>query len=295
MKSPVILIVVLIVGAAMLASVVFNYTRETTSSEFKYSKSANEIIATYYQPLASIVEDDYYRRNGLDVPAEDTCTDINADQDIDGWINSVEVANGTRCDNPDTDGDGTIDSIDSAPLEPTQGGAPEIIPPAGLPILPNYRLFINQFYKNALNQTLGATDWTHQVTAHMGDHVRFIIYADINNNNPTDTLPCIIKDQLGKSLDYVEDNTGTINYYYVNGAVHPLTDDLGIRLLSTGLSFNIAPASVEHPNTIIEIYFETTVWPDPKNSLNVTLNSAKIQTDLQSSSDYAFVMIKSAE
>ena len=298
MKSPLVILVVLIVGAVVVASVTANYTRETTSAEFKYSKSAQEIDDTYYAPLLGIVEDSYYHKNAFSDTAEDAGKDPSADPDLDGLFNSLDPINptnpteksqGTQYDNPDTDGDGIIDSVDSAPLDATIGQAIEILPGLGPIFAPTYRLLVNLFSKTVLNQTLGETEWKHSTQASFNDHVRFYIYASLTNENPTDDLLCTITDQLGKSLRYVPDNTGTINYYYINGTRNPLLDGW----LEKGLKFAIAPSAPGHETTVIEIYFEAVVWQDPTNFLRVTLNSAKITTETQTQTDFSFVTIKS--
>jgi len=289
MKSPLALLVIILVGAVAVAVVVHNYTRETTSSEFKYSKSAQEIDDTYYKPLASIIADAYYHQNAFSNTPEDAGKDPNADSDLDGLINSAEITKGTQCDNPDTDGDGIIDSVDPAPLDPAEGKATEIWPGLGpITVIPVYRLVIDTFYKNIINQTLGETQWGHSTQASIGDHVRFLVYASLTSNNPTDTLPCTITDQLGKSLKYVLDSTGTVNYYYINGSRNPLPDEW----LKNGLKLGIYPPTPGNPTTIIEIYFEAIVWKDPANVLNVTLNSAKIEAEVRTQTDFAFITIK---
>ncbi len=288
MKSPFAILVIILAGAVAVAVIVHNYTRETTSSEFKYSKSAQEIDETYYKPLASIIADAYYHQNAFSNTPEDAGKDPNADPDLDGLINSAEKAKGTQCDNPDTDGDGIIDSVDPAPLDPAEGKATEILPGPGPTVPLLYRLAINAFYKNVINQTLGETQWGHSTQASIGDHVRFLVYASLTSNNPSDTLPCTITDQLGKSLQYIPDSTGTVNYYYINGSRNPLPNEW----LKNGLKLEIYPATPGNPTTIIEIYFEAIVWKDPANLLSVTINSAKIETENQTQTDFAFVTLK---
>ncbi|MFA5967333.1 MAG: hypothetical protein WC805_02370 [Patescibacteria group bacterium] len=289
MKSPLVIIVVLVVGMAAVASIAHNYTRETTSSEFKYSKSAQEIDATYYQPLALVTPDANYHLNAFSDTPENACRDANADPDLDRLINSLEEALGTQCDNPDTDGDGIIDSVDSVPVDPTLGQSIEIWGGWGPAAAPVYRLVIDNFLKNVLNQTLGETDWTHHTTARIGDQVRFHIYASLTSNHPTDALPCVITDQLGKSLRYVPDSEGTRNYYYVNGIHNPLPDS---AWLTNGLNLNIYPPTPSYPSTIVEIYFEAVVWQDPTNALSLTTNYAKIKTETQMQTDFSFITIK---
>jgi hypothetical protein len=46
-------------------------------------------------------------------------SDLTADSDGDGWTDFYEVhTSHTNPTNPDTDGDGVIDSLDAAPLDP---------------------------------------------------------------------------------------------------------------------------------------------------------------------------------
>ncbi len=51
----------------------------------------------------------------------DPTDDLTYDADGDGWVNGLELLHGTDPSNPDTDGDGVIDSLDSFPLDPRFG------------------------------------------------------------------------------------------------------------------------------------------------------------------------------
>jgi len=57
------------------------------------------------------------------------------DSDNDGWSDINEKLKGTDPNNPDTDGDGTIDSEDPYPLDPTRPVRPTVAPsPSATPI-----------------------------------------------------------------------------------------------------------------------------------------------------------------
>ncbi|MCC2617236.1 PQQ-binding-like beta-propeller repeat protein [Aestuariibacter halophilus] len=96
------------------------------------------------------IPDDYEVEQGLDILVDDGAldrdndtltnleeyslglaagdgTDASADADNDGLTNLEEIRGTTDFRNPDSDGDGTLDGEDSAPMDPTSGGVVKLV------------------------------------------------------------------------------------------------------------------------------------------------------------------------
>ena len=277
-----------IVGAIIIASVVYHYQRETTSIEDKYThRSGVEIDDTYHQSYLSdpslVTEDGYYSDDiinnnetyGPEIPLYAGSED---DRDGDGWSNDKEEnEEGTQPDNPDTDGDGVIDSQDPYPNDPAKGGAgspgdDEDGQPA---------LAINQFYKHVCNNAdelcdpnQGKDDWKQFVYAEPGDLISFFIYIQLNTSDLTSNYAATLTDFFGSNLEYRNNAMLRIN----NEELIALDD----FQYPNGEWYKSLPLFIGTEDIMIyEIYFETIFQPHLSQS---AINLARLEIDMEEQS-----------
>ncbi|MBU1082920.1 hypothetical protein KKE14_00550 [Patescibacteria group bacterium] len=238
-----------IFGAAIFVAIVFVasintfYQRETTSIEMKYTGSSSaEIDALYHTSYLQVPGDDFaltinendgsYSDNikifstGMG-PNNNLHAGPSNDWDNDGLLNNNNDelddegrVTGTQPDNPDTDGDGIIDSQDPAPLDPTIGGA--ITPPIYLGDngdggqQQEGELNIINFYKAACNPNLtgGICDkdnnnnWQiNQIDATINQILQFKIHVELQNNS-----------SFTKNVHLLDNLPIELLYYYYPGS-----------------------------------------------------------------------------
>jgi len=195
--------ITLVVTAAFIASMTVHFQRETTSIEEKYSDRSSEETDQLYHTsylqvpgddfALTITEDDTYSDNIKDKAVQALNNLLHAgpvnDWDDDGLTNNEEESIGTQPDNPDTDGDGIIDSQDPAPLDPTIGGA--IVPPPET-IIDVGDISITNFYKAACNPNLPSNtcdkdnneDWQiDQIDGNINQGLEFKIHIELENTS----------------------------------------------------------------------------------------------------------------
>jgi hypothetical protein len=217
-NQPFIVAVTVFAAIVFIATTTTFYQRETTSIEAKYiGRSSTEIDALYHTSYLQVPGDNFastineddgsysdnIKTNRKAVLAMDLNNNLHMgignDWDGDGLSNGEEESLGedgfiTESDNPDTDGDGIIDSQDVDPLDPTKGGAI-------IPVYPGLggdggqqdgELVITNFYKAACNPNLtgGICDknqpdhWaTPTARASIGHVLRFKIHVELQNNS----------------------------------------------------------------------------------------------------------------
>ena len=293
--SPFFLAIALLGGMILAALTVSHYQRETTSIEEKYQyRSADEIDATYGDPLAKISNSTYYNDNVTPHSTGIIGLFLQDDQDHD-WLNNnaEKIQYGTDPQNPDTDGDGTSDGIEivlgTDPLDKNSGGVQKIILPTPTPqpptppILDKY-LRIDEFYKNVRNATKGETKWSHLTQANFGDQLDFLIYMELTNTSLDQYYSATLTDHLGKSLSYIS-NSG---YIRINeGAYEPLSDDW----ITKAYPLSISPTLNPQKPVPIEIKFNALVQSDPTNTYNLTQNYAALKTDNDLKEDFVFIQL----
>ena len=135
-------------------------------------------------------------------------------------------------------------------------------------------------YDNSLEKTVrleGATDWSENVTAKVGDKVEFQI-AYVNNSDET-VSDVMVKDFLPENLKYVEGSTKIKNANHKSGAV--LTDAEG-NITTTGINIG----SYEAGAKAYIIFTAEVVADDEKcgaqtltNWANVTVNGEVVDKD----------------
>jgi len=310
MKPIIIVITSTIVGAIIIASVIYHYQRETTSIEDKYTdRSSAEIDDTYHQSYLDstlITEDGYYSDSligssevyhtyygpGGDLD-DDGLTNAqeyqygtnpnNPDSDGDGISDLDEINNGTDPRSPDTDGDGTIDSQDPEPTNPDIGGTTS--PPSPpLPPLPDTgQLVIRDFYKNVRNISQGDTEWSNYIDAKPNDILRFFIYIDLENTSSvseTATLYDILEEP---ELEY-NDSLQII----INDIEQPYSELLEYTWRD-GYHITVAPNTTK----TYEIYFRSITRLDQPNRITAATNIAKLVTNYRTVLDVAFIGINS--
>lgn len=273
-----------IVGASIIASVIYHYQRETTSIEDKYAhRSGAEVDDTYHQSYLSdpplVTEDGYYDNNvindnetyGPEIPLHAGLED---DWDGDGWSNDKENEEGTQPDNPDTDGDGIIDSQDPYPNDPTKGGVGS--PGDGEDVQP--ALVVNKFYKHVCNNTdelcdpnQDKDDWEQFVYAEPGDLISFYIYIQLNTSDLTNNCTATLTDFFGSNLEYYNNAMLRIN----NGEPIVLDD----FQYPSGEWYNNLPLFIGPDNVMTyEIYFETIFRPQLSQS---AINLVNLEIDME--------------
>lgn len=275
------LITTSIVGAAIIASVIYHYQRETTSIEDKYlNRPGAEIDATYYQSYLDsslITEDDYYSDNLVEdseVYGSRLSLHASADDDWDGdgWPNDKENEEGTEPDNPDTDGDGIVDSQDTDPTNPEIGGTAPPPPQPPRPPADTGRLIIKEFYKNTRNIGRGETRWTHYTTASPGDTMAFLIYINLENSSSS-TKTATLYDFMSHHLSYA-------GHAILNGSSSSLAGESWLNGLDLSISGNTTKE------------FEISFWATARDT-GIASNTARLVTPRTSGTDTAFVNITS--
>ncbi len=310
MKPIIIVITSTVVGAIIIASVVYHYQRETTSIEDKYTnRSSAEIDDTYHQSYLDstlIIEDAYYSNNlvgssevyhayyglGGDLDNDGLTnaqeyqygTNPNkSDSDDDGISDKDEINDGTDPRSPDTDGDGVIDSQDTEPNNPNIGGTspPAILPPPADP--ETGRLIVRDFYKNVRNISQGDTEWSNYIDTKPNDILRFFIYIELENTSSiseTATLYDILEEP---ELEY-DDSLQII----INDIEQPYSYLLEYTWRD-GYNITVAPNTTK----TYEIYFRSIAISDQPNRITAATNIAKLVTNYETVLDIAFVGINS--
>ena len=289
MRSPWPIIVTTLVGMAAIAVVVYHFTRETTSVETKYlHRTADEIDATYNDPLAGLTESPYYSDNTS--PGTGPQMDLGDDPDHDGLTNTREDELGTDQRDPDTDNDGTSDGIEvvlgTDPLDKTVGGTafpPVIVIP---PIIPVDHLTTEVFYKNVKNITQADPKWTHYTTAKSGDHLSFLIYAELTNTSTANTLSAKLTDKLGTNLQYPIEPEEWGHIRINNGAEMNLPEGW-----MNGYNIPISPYLNPQKPVPVEITFEASVQFSLANILITTTNQALLVSNEIQNSDLVFIRL----
>ncbi len=287
--TPFFTAITLLGGMILVASTISHYQRETTSIEQKYSyRSADEIDATYNDPLAKISNSISYNDNVTPHSTGIIGLFLADDQDHDGLTDSDETNTyKTNPQNPDTDGDGTSDGIDIDPLDPTIDGvtlppAPVILPP---PIVQYDQLFINSLQKKVKNLGNPTEDWSLVTNAKFGDSVAFKIDAELTNPSSTETFSATLSDQLGKNLKYTE-KSGYIKIG--QGTPQQLPDNW-----LAGHTVAITPEISLQKLVLVEITFQALIVDNSTDRYRITINRAWVKTlsDLKNAS--AFINITS--
>ncbi len=289
MRSPWPIIITTIVGMAAIAVVVYHFTRETTSVETKYlHRTADEIDATYNNPLAGLIESPDYSDNAS--PGTGPQMNLGEDPDYDGLSNASENELGTDQRDPDTDDDGTSDGIEVAlgtnPLDKTVGGTdfpPIIITPPIVPPTQGY-LQINAFYKTVRNLTLQETTWAHLTNAHYGDTVSFLIHVELTNTSTDKTLTATLNDKLESGLKYVNGS----GYIQINNGDKQVLADSWI---TQPYLLTISPLMNGQKPVPIQITFDAQVAQSPTNTWSFANNQVLLQTDSGIKRDTAFVKL----
>ncbi|MFH0912302.1 MAG: thrombospondin type 3 repeat-containing protein [Patescibacteria group bacterium] len=292
MKSPVPIMIATLVGAAVIAVVVYNFQRETTSIETKYAgKTGDEIDVTYNFPLFNLVTGPDYDDN-ITPGGPATPVNLGDDPDYDGLTNAREQALGTDINDPDTDNDGTSDGIEDLlgtdPTDPSSGGVkiPSLTSPGqtgdggqtGQSV-------VSVFYKYVKNLGEEGAVWSHYANAKFGEDVTFLIH--IEATNPSSELPLLlpIKDYLGKHLQYISQS----GYIRVNQGESQLLPDTWL------INYPIYIAAQDNPDvpvlTKVEITFNALLKADPTNNLSTTLNQATLSVGESSLTDTAFIKL----
>lgn len=210
-----------IVAVVFIATINTYYQRETTSMEEKYSgRSSAEIDDLYHQsyfpadsPIAlSINEYDGTYSDNIKTTSTGygLNNDLHAgtadDWDGDGWDYDTEEAKGTQPDNPDSDGDGIIDSQDPAPLNFDIGGA--ITPP----LSPSGEeetgvILVTNFYKKAC--LVSAADCTNDnnylssVDVNSGELLKFKLHFELQNTGTISHTIKLFDDLAAYRLQYI--------------------------------------------------------------------------------------------
>lgn len=116
--------VVLFVAATVLPSTVFAADIDTDGDgipNIKEDLNGNNVIDPGETDPLNVDTDRGGESDGSEITAErnplDPKDDLTADPDGDGWVNSVEIANGTDPLKADSDGDGVSDSEDAFPID----------------------------------------------------------------------------------------------------------------------------------------------------------------------------------
>lgn len=291
--APFFLTITFLGGMILLASVMSHYQRETTSIEEKYQyRSADEIDATYNDPLAKISNSAFYNDNVTPHSTGTIGLFLKDDQDHDGLSNDDEkTIHGTNPQNPDTDGDGTSDGIEillgTDPLDKDSGGVDlppvPVLPPP--PIIQYDQLFINSLQKKVKNLGNPTEDWSLVTNAEFGENVSFKIDAELTNPSSTETFPATFSDQLGKNLQYISAS----GYIKIGqGTSQQLPDNW-----LAGYAVVISPEISMQKPVSVEITFQVLLVDNSADRYRITINRAWVKTlgDLQTAS--AFINITS--
>lgn len=300
--APFFMAVTFLGGMILVALIMSHYQRETTSIEEKYQhRSADEIDATYNDPLAKISNSAYYNDNVTPHSTGIIGLFLPDDQDHDGLSNYQERSSllggtGTDSQNPDTDGDGTSDGIEimlgTDPLNKDSGGVTFPPAPPTPPVIPleTKELIINIFYKNAKNPLQPEAKWSHYTDAAVGDKLSFLIYMELTNTStdPTFAPPAQLTDQLSKEFTYTP---GSSYIRFNNAETLQQMDD---NWITQGQSYTISiPPNVNPQKPVpIEITFEAKLSTVPADQIRLTNNQATLKTPTAEVSDTAVITIK---
>jgi uncharacterized repeat protein (TIGR01451 family) len=273
-----------IIVPAIIAGIVSQYQRETTSIEDKYTRrSSAEIDETYHQSyLTNLISDDATYSDEVVTAGEVTGPTIKLsvgnDRDGDGIPDSEELT--TQPDNPDSDGDGTIDSQDPAPNDPTIGktAPPPPLPPAG-PTVEAGELKINELYKNVRNLSRGATQWVNHTTARPGETLAFLIYLVLENTGNTGEYEATISDFIDDNLRHISSGTISIN--------NQTPDSLAGSSWMNGYVVKVPAGQTK----IIEIRFSAIAELHRSETIILSNNIVKVVTPQNTATDNAFVSI----
>jgi hypothetical protein len=277
------IISVTIVVPAIVAGIIGQYQRETTSIEEKYNRrSAVEIDETYHQSyLTNLITDDDTYNDEIVKNNEVSGGPINlaggsTDRDEDGLPNSTDP----QPNNPDTDGDGTIDGQDPAPTNPGIG-----TPVTPAPTLPTGdtelvgELEIKNMYKNVRNLNQGATRWVNYTDAKPGDQLAFLIHFELINTSKTNQQ-AILSDFLNQYLRYAGSASVSIN-----NQTQTITGESWMN----GYIIEV-PAGL---TKVVEIRFNATAYLGQTNMIVLATNIARVTTQKNRAKDDAFVSINS--
>lgn len=212
------------------------------------------------------------------------------DWDDDGLTNDEEESIGTQKDNPDSDGDGIIDSQDPMPLDPTIGGAitPPPIPPfggGGGTDENGDQLIITNFYKAACNPNLtgGTCDkdeyWQiDHLKASTNQILKFKIHIELENTDTINIQYVNLFDLLPKELMYFY-YPGSAEIQINQNPIHQLTQYEDDWLEESYQSLKLTLASGQRK--IYNIWFNATVLRLPAiNTAEIwSINSKLLATD----------------
>ncbi|HAR54713.1 TPA: hypothetical protein DCR79_00250 [Patescibacteria group bacterium] len=293
LPAPVLALVSIIVGAAIIAATVTFYQRETTGIDTKYlGRSGVEIDATYVDPLNKITEGPNYSDSNNPGTGGNGVF-LGDDADFDGLTITQEQLLGTDIDDPDTDDDGASDGIEvllnTDPKDPTSGGLAYIpYPIGGVPPIgnetPAEKLILNRFYKQVRNLTKGEAVWQDSTTAAFGDTVAFIIHLELTNPSSAISLSATIADKLGKGLQYINDSGFIVT---MNSEPEPLPP-----LWRDGHSLTVSPELNPQKPVTIEITFNVAVVNDPLiQNMDLTVNQAILTIQDKVYADSAIVRL----
>ena len=275
-----------IIVPAIIAGIISQYQRETTSIEDKYTgRSSAEIDETYHQSyLTDLIPDDATYGDEIVTASEVTGPTIKLsvgnDRDGDGIPDNEELT--TQPDNPDSDGDGIIDSQDPAPNDPTIGKTAPVPPPPPVgPVAESGELKINTLYKNVRNLSRGATQWVNHTTAQPGDTLTFLIYLVLENTGGTTSYQAVIYDFLDDNLRYIGSGTVSTN--------NQTPESLAGSSWMNGYTVTVPPGQTK----IIEIHFNAVAELHGSRTIVLSNNIVKVDTPQNTATDNAFVSINS--
>jgi len=323
-KSPVALLGTTLVGMTIIAVVVYNYTRETTSADLKYSQRPGiEIDTIYNHPLMdnSIAGLTYYSDDnvpesaggppkmigyqyseaaGADTDLDGLTTDqekiygtstLDSDTDNDGLPDGEEISLGTNPTDNDTDKDGVTDGAEVAlgtdPSDPDSGGTDFPIPSVE-PGQPGGPIQQDRLFVNTFYKNVKNLSQSDAEWSHSTE-VKF----------GGDVAFLIYMELTNPSLDQkfpftIKDNLGKDLQYISNSGYIRINNGESELLPDTwliGYERMINPELNPQKPVPVEITFNALAKPDPLYDLSRTINQAILQVVDSYQTDTVFIKL----
>jgi hypothetical protein len=171
------------------------FQRETTAIKQRYSNvSQDERDAQFNNPAAALA----LPGNGTSRNSS-PCGELEDDYDNDGLTRKEEAELDTDPCNPDDDGDGVADGVDTSPTDPREGGTRQ--PPKPEPREPNQfgQLSINRLDKFVKEP--GSLSWGSYAAVNVNTPVNFRIEAELENVG-TAEVTAVLEDILPSGLRF---------------------------------------------------------------------------------------------